>query len=266
MKVIFTSILVSLLAMNSFSQEADSRKFHAGLTFGYGVSFQKMGTKYLDKDGLGHDLTVGASFVFNINKTIGFMTGLEFDFARLNYQSSSDGAFYYYNASDNEIISYQNADLVNNNLYQLKERNQRAVYLTLPTMMVFRTKFIGYWRYYGKFGLRTSFLLSNKINDEGNNLDNIVDMNIINSEGNDNFKAKLEMFPIKSSVGFAGGAEWNFSGETILSAEIGYYYGFTPLYVKKSSDKAYLFNRANTEPFSNKATQGQLMMKVSILF
>jgi len=266
MKVLLTTLFITSILISSFAQEAENRKFHAGLTFGYGMSFQKMGTKYLDKNGLGHDFTVGADFVFNINKTIGFMTGLEFDFAKLNYKSKDAGAFYYYNPSDNEIVAAQSADLVNNRLYQLSERKQNAVYLTLPTMLVFRTKFIGYWRYYGKFGLRTSFLLSNKINDKGNNLDDIVNQNTINSEGNDNFKAKLEMFPIKSSVGFAGGAEWNFSGETILAGEIGYYYGFTPLYVKRADDKAYLFNSDNTEPFSNKATQGQLMIKISILF
>ena len=80
------------------------------------------------------------------------------------------------------------------------------------------------------------------------------------------------MFFFKSAVGLAGGAEWNFSGATSLVAELGFYYGFTPLYLDRNDDKTTLFTAANINgsaadnPFSNQATQQQLQFKVSILF
>ena len=87
-------------------------------------------------------------------------------------------------------------------------------------------------------------------------------------------KAPGEMFFFKSAVGLAGGAEWNFTGSTCLMAEIGFYYGFTPLHTNRNIDKYnnYLFAATIADPvtsktnFNNKATQSQLMFKLSILF
>ena len=110
----------------------------------------------------------------------------------------------------------------------MSTRVQKGTYLTIPTMLLFRTNFIGYFRYFGKFGLRNSFLLTNKINDTGVNYDVDVPGNPVEIQGdNVNMKAKGDMFFFKSAVGLAGGAEWNFSGSTSLVAELGFYYGFT---------------------------------------
>ena len=89
---------------------------------------------------------------------------------------------------------------------------------------------------------------------------------------NENMTASNDMFFFKSNVGLAGGAEWNFSGSTCLLAEVGFYYGFTPLHLDRNDDNKTLFtsglNNGNgdDEYFSNQATQQQLMFKVSVLF
>jgi hypothetical protein len=72
----------------------------------------------------------------------------------------------------------------------------------------------------------------------------------------------------------AAGAEWNFSGSTSLVGELGYYYGITPLYWERDSDsdKLSLFATGANNGSGNdiytpvKARQGQLMLKISILF
>lgn len=272
MKKLLLGLVVLGFTSGAIAQEAADKKIQAGLVLGYGMSFQKMGTKLLETNGVGSDLTIGANLNFSFNETIGLTTGVEFDFGTLKYKvASSDRVFYYYN--DSEIL--QQAEVSDNagaQFFELSSRKQKPVYLTIPTMLLFRTKFIGYFRYFGKFGLRNSFLLSNKINDRGFNYEPETILGNATGVENENMKTSNEMLFFKSAVGLAGGAEWNFSGATSLVAELGYYYGFTQLHVNKGDGKTHLFTHSvlngttENNNFSNRATQSQLQFKVSILF
>jgi hypothetical protein len=277
MKKIIYSILVLGISCSTIAQEAAEKKTQAGLVVGSGLAFQKMGTKYLSNNG-GNDLTVGANVNFSFTETIGLCTGLEFDFETLKYKASGHmGSNVYYYFNDTEILERRNVDLSNptTQLFQLQERTQKVVYLTIPTMLTFRTKFFGYMRYFGKFGLRNSFLLTSKSSDKGYLLDMAAQSTMEPLENND-MKLKNEMVFFKSAFGLCGGAEWNFSGSTSLVAEIGYYYGFTDLYwdkTKKPEDEKtslysnVIINGVDTKyNYSNIAKQSQLMLKVSILF
>lgn len=279
MKKIVYSALALGISFGAYTQEAADKKVQGGLTIGAGLNFQTMGTKYITTNGVGNDLTIGANVIFNFTETIGLSTGIEFDFETLKYKSEfyeSQNTYYYYN--DTEILPAKDVNIAalgTTKLFQMTERQQKGVYLTVPTMMVFRTKFFGYIRYFGKFGLRNSFLLKSKINDEGFNFPDNQSLTEDPVSGkNENMTAKGDMFFFKSAVGLTGGAEWNFSGSTCLLAEIGYYYGFTPLHTNRNTDKGnnYLFATAtnngsgNDVQFNNQSTQGQLMLKISILF
>jgi hypothetical protein len=280
MKKIIYSILVLGISCSTIAQEAAEKKTQAGLVVGSGLAFQKMGTKYLSNNG-GNDLTVGANVNFSLTETIGFCTGLEFDFETLKYKAPGQmGSNVYYYFNDTEILQSRNVDLSNptTQLFQLEERKQKVVYLTIPTMLTFRTKFFGYMRYFGKFGLRNSFLLTSKSSDKGYLLTDIATPSTMVPLDNNDMKLKNEMVFFKSAFGLCGGAEWNFSGSTSLVAEIGYYYGFTQLYwnqdgtkpveeLKTSLFSSGLNNGLDSDVnFSNRATQSQLMLKVSILF
>lgn len=272
MNKLLTIILVSGLSFGTIAQEAADKKVQAGLVTGFGLNFQKMGTKLMSNDGAGNDLTIGANVNFSLTETIGLNTGIEFDFETLKYMAGTNPVYYRYN--DTEIQAKEAG--TSNELFRLTTRKQKATYVTLPVMMIFRTNYIGYFRYFGKFGLRNSILLSSKMNDSGYNY--TFDVNPVAEEltnqfvasTQENMTAKGEMFIFKSAVGLAGGVEWNFVGSTCLVGEVGYYYGFTPLHSNRKDEKSYLFNTdvlgTNPEYFSNKATQGQLMLKVSILF
>jgi hypothetical protein len=274
MKKILYAIVALGLAFSAEAQEAADKNFQAGIVFGTGLNFQKMGTKLIQTNGVGNDLTIGANFNFNLNESIAFCTGAEFDFNTIKFDYAQDGKpSIYYRYNDTEIFQKGDAKSPTTDSYfQLTSRNQKSVYLTIPTMMLFRTNFIGYFRYFGKFGLRNSILLSTKSNDEGFNFDPGYTNGT--STSNEGMKASGDMFFFKSAVGLTGGAEWNFSGSTCLVAEIGYYYGFTPLFWGRNADseKTTLYTRGGengtTEDayLTNKATQGQLMFKVSILF
>lgn len=259
---------------NASAQEAADRKVQAGIVAGFGLNFQKMETKKLVKNGVGTDFTVGTNVNYSFNETIGLTIGLEFDFGTMKYNPGANPVYYYYN--DNTILTSEQASTdPNSQLFQLTSRKQKTTYLTIPTMALFRTKFIGYFRYFGKFGLRSSFLLSNKIFDEGYNFP--LDINPILESGsaiastNDNMsQTKSDMIFFKSSVGLAGGAEWNFVGSTSLVAEIGYYYGFISLYKNNDAKDRSLFTTdltgANNSFFNNAVKQSQLRFKLAILF
>lgn len=264
-------LIISLITFTSFGQDAADKKYQAGLVAGFGLNIQKMGTKLMEANGMGHDLTVGANLNVSFTETIGLCTGIEFDFSTLKYKSA--GTNVYYNYFDNTIYSKaETAAASSSELYRLSEREQKPVYLTIPTMILFRTKFIGYFRYFGKFGLRNSFMLTNKIYDTGFNYDPDVVIGAETAANNENMTASGDMFFFKSAVGLAGGAEWNFTGATSLVAEVGYYYGVTPLHLNRKEDKSFLYTSGlnngsgNDIYFSNQATQSQIMFKVSVLF
>lgn len=279
-KILLGLVAISAFSFNIQAQEAADKKIQAGLVAGFGLNFQKMDTKLLATNGVGTDLTIGANINFSFNETIGFCTGVEFDFESLKYKEGISPVYYRY--SDSKILTSEEAssgEYDDNELFRLTERKQKPIYLTVPTMILFRTNFIGYVRYFGKFGLRSSVLLSNKTFDTGMNFNGDINpvieagLGMTESGTNDNMtSSKSEMIFFKSAVGLAGGAEWNFIGSTSLVAEIGYYYGFMPLYWNKSANDRYLFNTdgfgnaTEEDYFSNKARQSQLQLKVSILF
>jgi hypothetical protein len=268
-KIILTAFSFILLN-SSFAQEAAEKKIQAGLIVQTGLNFGRTGTKLMDSDGTGSEFTIGVNMNYALAPTIAFMTGLEVDFETLKYKTTTTSATYYrYN--DTEIIQNEESSKAQS-LFLLTNRTQRPVYITIPTMMLFRTKFFGYMRYFGKFGLKSSFLLGNKIDDTGFNMENNSAKGTPISATNENMKSRGDMFFFKTAVGFSGGTEWNFSGSTSLVAELGYYYGFVPLHVTNKEKNMTLYTSGenngtgNDLYYTNKSSQSQLLFKVSILF
>jgi hypothetical protein len=305
MKKIIITFLGVCLVTTSFSQDMPEKKVQAGIVLGSGMNFQKMGTKKLESAGVGGIFTVGANANIRMGENIALNTGLEFDFSGWRYNAVGNQTYYRYD--DTQILQYKesnNAGAYNtdNNLsatavlpfttalnagafdttetiFRLDERKHKMIYATIPLMFTFRTDYFGDFRYYGKFGMRTSFALSSKIDDKGaemidDNLGNITPR----SAENLNMKAKNEVFFLKAAVGLGGGAEWKFSGNTSLFAEVGFYYGVTPLHVTRNADKPdnnHLYNNTDIDKdgkaetnsyFAAKAGQTQLLFKFGILF
>jgi hypothetical protein len=202
---------------------------------------------------------------FKNTPTIGFSTGLEFDFDRNRYETMPDDSDptndVYYDHSESEILSKGDTSNIVGS-FKLQERTQKSIYLTIPIMMMFRTEYIGSFRYFGKFGIRNSFLIKNTINDFG------VGLPSISAQENNGFTAPTDQFFYKASVGLSAGAEWKFLPTTSLVAEIGYFYGVTPLHLerKETNRTLYTVDNGTRTYFSNKANQNQLLFKISILF
>jgi len=269
-KRVSSVIFSTFIAVGVQSQTVGDKSLQAGLVGGVGISMLKMGTNNLSANGVGATFTMGTNFTkaFKETKNLAYTFGLEFDIENLNYKKENANVFYRY--TDKVIKNQKETVATTDKYFLLSERTYNPVYISLPIYLNFRTEFIGDFRYFANFGLRNRFLVSNKINDKGFSLDNLNDpFQSWQNQENVDMTSKGELFVFNSNIGFSGGAEWNFAGTTVLKAELGYYYGFVPLFLDRSDDKKNLFildNNFNKVYFSNKSTQNQVVLKVSILF
>ncbi len=269
-KRVSSVIFSAFLAVGVHSQTVGDKSLQAGLVGGVGVSMLKMGTNYLSANGVGATFTLGTNFTraFKETKNLAYTFGLEFDIENLNYKKVDENVFYRY--TDKVIKNQKETVATTDKYFLLSERTYNPVYISLPIYLNFRTEFIGDFRYFANFGLRNRFLVSNKINDSGFSLDNLNDPLVLwKNQENVDMASKGELFIFNSNIGFSGGAEWNFAGTTVLKAELGYYYGFVPLFLDRSDDKKTMFildSNLNKVYFSNKSTQNQVVLKFSILF
>ena len=273
-------ILVSgvlFLPIFIFSQSAEDKTVQAGLTFNAGANFLSPSSNKIETDGGGSILSIGLNLhsALKSSQNLAVATGIEFDFGNNSYKPNSSGAatYTYIDYLQDDVI-LTNAEAANEDDYetmQLVSRKVSTTKLTIPLMLLFRTNFIGDFRYFGKFGIRNSFLLSHKITDDGF----ATTLGIPNGT---NLSTSLmrspgEMFLYNGSIGLSAGAEWNFVGSTCLVLEAGYFYGITPFFLNRKDTNKTMYN-IGTEfvmpptrnYYSASARQNQLIFKLSILF
>ena len=260
-----------------FSQSTADKKVQAGLTFNAGANFLSPSSNKIEADGAGSVLSIGLNLhsALKSSQNLAIATGLEFDFGKNSYKpNSSDALSYTYvdYLQDDVILTNEEAAAADTyETMQLVSRKVSTTKLTIPLMLLFRTNFIGDFRYFGKFGIRNSFLLSHNIADDGfattlgipNGTE--VSTSLMRSPG--------EMFIYNGSIGLSAGAEWNFVGSTCLVLEAGYYYGITPFFIDRKDSNKTMYN-IGTELvlplarnyYSASARQNQLVFKLSILF
>jgi hypothetical protein len=268
MKSIFTNKIKLLGAFIlasglTFGQTAADKRVQAGLTSNLGMNLLTMGTTRMESNGLGGNFSIGIVLhsSFKSSKNLGIATGLDFDFASQKYATNVPT---YYRYVDTDILSKEDSG-TGSSLFTLSERTQKSTYISIPLMLLFRTDFIGDFRYFGKFGIRNSFLVASKFNDYGDVFGSSTNVE------NNNMKSPGEAFLYQGSVGLSAGAEWNFVGSTCLVLEGGYYYGITPQYLDRKENKRTTFTYDDLNPpspfyYSNKSTMSQILFRISLLF
>jgi hypothetical protein len=130
-------------------------------------------------------------------------------------------------------------------------------------MFIFKTDYIGYNRYFAKFGMRHNFILKEMVTDKGI-LDNI----------NERMKISKDLAIYSGSIGISAGTEWNYSGSSSIQFEFGYYYGISnlqrgdALFGDIDKNKTlYSLNNNNTINYQTiKSSRNQLALKISFLF
>ena len=259
-KLLIICCIISTLNF-SFSQRGLQSRFQMGIILSSGLNFNKMNTKIAEGK-IGTDLTVGINTVRKLDANLAYVTGLEFDFSRSNY-SFMDTLLYAY--TDSKILT-KSDNQTNSKVFKLNERNQTPIYLSIPTMLVFKTDYVGYYRYFAKFGMRHSIALKSSTNDNG------VEMETKEQKELTNMELESDLRIYKGSIGLACGTEWNYYGTSIMVFELGYYYGINNIHRADAvvgdveKNKSLYQNLAKTSYTTLKNTQNQLAFKVSFLF
>ncbi len=256
------------VAQTTDADNGSEKKIQAGLALGSGLLLTNFETNTIANKGLGGFFGLGFGSNINFSNNIGMYTGLEFHFESFGYKPNNKDFYYDFNDKNIYLNRDDSADAQGN--MRLMERRQSTVAANIPLMLLFRTNMIGYFRYFGKFGLRNSFLLRQRVNDIGY-------VNAAPAQTKlEGMRARNDMFFLRSAGGVAAGAEWNFAASTSLSLELGYYYGFTPLFWgngKSDRNGSSLYemqvnpdNTITKTYRSFKANQGVFELKAVLLF
>ena len=277
MKKIFYPLLTTLLCFQVGqlnAQDVASKKVQAGLTFNAGANFLSPSSNKIEANGAGSLLSIGLNLhsALKSSENLAIATGLEFDFGKNIYSPTSQTFIDY--IKDDAVLTKDESISDTTSSYltmQLVSRNVSTTKLTIPIMLLFRTNFIGDFRYFGKFGLRNSFILAHAIEDEG--IETTLGIPNGTAVTESLMQSPGEMFIYNGSVGISAGAEWNFVGSTSLVLEAGYFYGFTPYFLdRKDGNKTMytyspsLINPSDRNYYSASARQNQLIFKLSVLF
>jgi hypothetical protein len=253
MKKLLTLILIAGFA---FGANAQDKKFQVGLVLGPTFNWTKIQTTKIERNGIGNGFTIGIGGNYMFNDNIGLASGIQFDLEsfKLNYGDNTNtvlgDVFYAY--TDTDIQKYETnddgvtglvKDFNDTTAFLLQTRKFRAKYVTIPLFLKFQTNMIGQFKYYGKFGLRTSILAGVRMDDTGYNAsydptDGSFDQISTAGRTQENMKPvtlKKGLSQVRMGIGIYGGAEWNFTGNTFLYSEIGFNYGITPSLYQNSS-------------------------------
>jgi hypothetical protein len=277
---------LTLIVGLAFGANAQDKKLRAGLVTGFTVNSLKVQTTKIEKFGLGAGFTIGMAGDYNINDNIAISSGIQFDLEsfKVNYGSATNNKLgqVFYGYSDTDILTYKDGvvkDATDTTAFELMTRKFRSKYVTIPLFLKFQTNMIGSFRYYGKFGLRTSILAGVRMDDYGYTADYDLASNSFDRIGTDkitidNMKPvgiKKGLTPVRMGIGIYGGTEWNFTGNTYLFVEAGFNYGITPnLYqnsghlVDKVGDATNGYKYENLNVKSN--PQHIFELKVGLLF
>jgi hypothetical protein len=252
-------------AQNAVAENTTDKKIQGGLSLNSGFLFSNFETNTINTNGLSGFFGLGFGANIKFTNNIGLFTGLEFHFERFGYKPNNTNFLYDFN--DKNILQKDDDASTSQGTMRFMERRQNTVAANIPLMLLFRTNMIGYFRYFGKFGLRNSFLLQQRVTDLG-----FVGGALEQTEL-DGMRAANDMFLFRSAGGVSAGVEWNFASSTSLSVELGYYYGFTPLFwgngkTNRDNSSLYVVDpvSGDREYRSFKAKQSVLELKAILLF
>ncbi len=251
-----------LLTTFGFGATAQDKKFQLGLVLGPTFNWTKIQTTKIERQGIGNGFTIGIGGNYMFNENVGFASGIQFDLEsfKINYGSDSNTALgdVFYAYKDTDIQKYDDKtsrvdDFTDTTAFMLQSRKFRAKYVTIPLFLKFQTNMIGQFKYYAKFGLRTSILAGVRMDDTGFDSDydpatgsfTRLTSNFRVQENLKPVSVKKELAQIRTGIGIYGGAEWNFTGSTFLYAELGFNYGITPSLYQTSST---LVDKVETSP------------------
>jgi hypothetical protein len=271
MKKLLLLMLIVGSTFESFAQDPavgpkTRKKFRIGFNLSPSIDFFQPNTDGVDLDKVRAKFGYGmmGEYAFTNNYAIAF--GLEHKMAGASLDFSADADARYLSRTDTTE-------------YQLLTRTYRYDYVNLPITLKLMTNEIGYFTYFGQFGVDISVLASARTKDDRRQLKSVtVDSTGFSEDFFESASTDFEgrynqsMF-INVKLRIGAGFEWNFSGNTSLVASISYHNGFIDLMREADDDKVnndeglfkYDENR-NRVPFEMSANLHHVALNVGILF
>ena len=223
--IIVLSFLIFIT--NSFAQNSD---FRFGLEFTNGLSFVNSDNKKITDTKVGYGFNYGLIVDYYFGKNYGIGSGLQLSYLRFSRKNSP-----YSNDVAGDLTSIYAAA---NNLEVGQKEIYKYTYLDIPFTFKLRTNEIGYFRYFGEFGIVNSFRVRSRLSVEGSEIENM------------NLNKKVEpLNDVKSglynaSLKVGGGFEYTFSDKTALLVELSFNNGFINV-LKDGDDQRSVFRVVN---------------------
>ena len=279
MKNLLLTLIIVVLVADVLAQDQPvgpktRKKFKIGFNLSPSVDFFQPNTEGVDQDKAKMKFGYGMMAEYAFTNNYAFAFGLEHKMAGASLDFGADADVRYISQSDGLE-------------YRLLTRTHRYDYVNLPITLKLMTNEIGYFTYFGQFGVDVSVLVSSKAKDERQELVSFTSDSTGTTEGTTEvFKELSEEMPnfvgrynqsmfINVKLRIGAGFEWNFSGNTSLVVSVSYHNGFIDL-MKDPSDDAVtndegLFKHdvdAYSEhvPFEMSANLHHVALNVGILF
>lgn len=253
-------LLLSLLIGGKYAfaqDENELKNFRFGLrTGGMLTWYTPDDKKKFTSDGVSAKGSYGLMMEFRLNKVAVIATGFQVDYdgGKLNMLDTN----FYFLSKDDEFLAKEDTAGVPYDAYQVLGRTYNTTYITIPLTMKLKTQEIGYFTYYGQFGLNNSIRLKSRVNDadktmtggsaDQTDLDNTDDMNLF-----------------KFALNIGGGMEWNLSGSTSLVFGLNWYNGFTNV-AKKDSKYVFRTSYNNNDYIKQNVRSSAICLTVGVLF
>lgn len=235
MKNIFLTLLIVSIVKFSFAQEkTDYSKFQGGLKFSTNIGWINAVSNNISGEGARLSISYGvmADYFFAENYALAFEL----------LSSSYRGAIKLNEAQAFTHESFNNPKPSSQNLIL----NYNTQYVELPISLKFRTKEIGYIRYWGQFGLNPGVLVGSRVGLGGDVPEEVKQVvgydgyRTNHSEGDvfatDKFDDKV--FLIRSGVIIGGGIEYSLAGNARLYGGLRYDNGFINMFLKDKNSNA----------------------------
>jgi opacity protein-like surface antigen len=249
MKKILLFVAVALLTSSVMLGQDDDKKFRFGLRVSPTPTWLRSNdSKLVEKSSTKFGFGFGLQIEIRINSTAHFVTGIGGDFlgGKQSYKNgqgyvlSKDNAYTesektkfgtdpqaLYNSTQNQPSG--NGD----KLYEIKSRNIKATYVTLPILLKLMTKDIGGFKYFGMFGGNLAFQTKFRATDEIVELNYDAVNNNYQTGGSStitDMRPSGDLIPFNFGLNAGIGLEYNLSGSTSAFVSFNYLRGFVNQY------------------------------------
>jgi hypothetical protein len=226
MKKIIIAMAFLFFMTNSYSQ---TKKVRVGLQFANGIAFMKSDNVNITDTKIGYSFSYGLPVEYYFNQNYALSTG--FNVSHLRAARSNSPAI------NTVVTDTTRSYAFDNNIVLGAKEVYKLTYVEIPLTFKLRTNEIGYFRYFGEFGIVNSFRVRSRFTLDGSTVEN------------ESINKKLAPFDLKSgfynaSLKVGGGFEYIISDKTALVVELSFNNGFVNI-LKDGDDKRTILRVVN---------------------